>query len=225
MKRNLCFVFALCLAGMSASASTCETRVDAHQKASTPKRVEYCLTQEEIAEVQKPTAQVIYSSVSTNEPAPSAQVTTSGSGGYFHGDKYEITRGYVETTQFPEFQNEFPSEQMRQAQRQELSLPSYDNTPVANSVPTSAVVKKSKPEVLQTETKAGIRRRQSKPSRFMKQTFEEQSAVSESETVLPMASSEVSGNEEPNLTDDNVMPQQSYYDMTDNEETIPYGVN
>lgn len=56
------FVFSFTAAPLLAAASTCETRVDKHQDASTSERVEYCLTEDPAPE-ETPATEVVLSDV------------------------------------------------------------------------------------------------------------------------------------------------------------------
>lgn len=99
--------------------STCQTRVDAHQHASTPERVAYCLTQEIYPANSAPVPELIYAEISSRRPVKEVkQKEYTPSNSYFHGDKYAITRGYVGTYQFPEFHNATMSEQELAAMQQ-----------------------------------------------------------------------------------------------------------
>ena len=229
--------------------STCQTRVDAHQNATTPQRVEYCLTQEADPSLMMAQPELIYAQVSSHQPAKEPkQKEYSSANPYFNENKYTVMHGYVGTTQFPEFQNATISEQELAARRKvwlehEAALnraaaqPVY--VPTAQPVLTKPAV--TKPAVLVTETRAGLARRSTKPNRVMKQTVAvektivsstPQSVEKDTETTLeetpkPVQSQTVEQKTNPpdadelGLTLDNPYAQPT--DLTDADEMIPYG--
>ena len=107
MKKTFASFFVLFSAALPAvCASTCETRVDAHQDASTRQRVEYCLTPEKAAPVA-PGPEVVYYGVSsaapTNEAAADEKQRKQV---YFDKDGVALSQNYVDTSKFPSFTND-----------------------------------------------------------------------------------------------------------------------
>ena len=234
--------------------STCQTRVDAHQKATTPQRVEYCLTQEMDPATAVSQPELVYAQVSSHKPAvePKQKEYTS-SNPYFSEDKYTVMQGYVGTTQFPEFQNATLSEQEINARRKEwlknqsaLERTTYSATPqpvyVTTARPVLTKPALTKPTVSVVETKTGLARRSSKPQRVMKQTVvveKKEISVSTDDTLeeketgatpvvkedekIPVVAQE---KEQPSEDELGLMPDNPYAqpaDLTNSDETIPYG--
>ena len=114
MKNILTFLLFFTTAAVAA-ASTCETRVDSHQKATTKQRVDYCLTAEPepVAVSNKP--ELVYSSTYSQEATEQAPVKTTAKDGYFEEEKISIRRQYVGSQQFPAFKNDLLSEQEQAA--------------------------------------------------------------------------------------------------------------
>lgn len=83
------------------AVSTCETRVDRHQNASTRERVAYCLTPE--AEQPLPAGpELVYYGVSSNKPAPQTEEQpVSKKPVYFDKDGVQVAQDYVDTKNFP----------------------------------------------------------------------------------------------------------------------------
>ena len=204
------FILLLVFSSTVFAQSTCETRVDSHQKASTPQRVEYCLTQDVYSAPTEARPELIYSEVSSYQPAvQEKQKEYTSSNPYFKEDKYTITQGYVGTTQFPAFQNAIMSEQEiaanRQAWLEQQGALNPSVTPVAarptattTTTTTTTTTANTKPAVTKpavtkpavVETKAGITRRSTKPGRTMKQvakvektTSQETSSAQQTPTV------------------------------------------
>lgn len=102
--KKFIFLGTFCLTSFSLMAqSTCETRVDAHQAATTKQRVAYCLTPEYTAPNQANSG-LVFSSVS----APTGQATDkpaekpTAKAGYFQPQNYAVSREYVDSAQFPQ---------------------------------------------------------------------------------------------------------------------------
>ncbi len=116
MKNILVFISLLGLAPLL-HASTCETRVDSHQKASTLERTYYCLTPEQAApELPGPT--LIYENVTTKAPEnETVTETVPLKQEYYPQNEVSVTRGYVGTAYFPKWKNDIISEQERRAQQ------------------------------------------------------------------------------------------------------------
>lgn len=185
MRKELFLLSALLFSTAVFAQSTCQTRVDAHQKATTPQRVEYCLTQDAYPATTVSQPELVYAQVSSHQPAAEPQQKEyTSSNPYFNEDKYTVMRGYVGTTQFPEFQNATMSEQEMAAYRKawlerEAALnqaahpippqqPVYTTTATV-TYPTLTKPAVTKPAVSVVETKAGLSRRSAKPQRVMKQ--------------------------------------------------------
>lgn len=114
MKKPL-LILTVFTAAVAAQASTCETRVDSHPCATTPQRVDYCLTPE-TAVAEKDGPSVIVSSVTTKEPDTSTPETTSSlKQKYYNEEDMSVRHKYVGSTQFPQLKNDIPSERERQA--------------------------------------------------------------------------------------------------------------
>lgn len=92
--------------------STCETRVDSHQRASTSSRVAYCLNEPPTSPVDTPRHTVIYSEVDQYHPEIIEKKSYPVTGpAYFRGGSFEVNRNYVDTLRFPVFQNPTLSQQ------------------------------------------------------------------------------------------------------------------
>lgn len=116
MKKSL-LILTVFTAAVAAQASTCETRVDSHPNATTPQRVDYCLTPETAAAEQDGPS-VIYSSVTTREPDASApEKTSSRKQKYYNEDNMFVRHKYVGSAQFPQLKNDIQSEREIQAQQ------------------------------------------------------------------------------------------------------------
>lgn len=111
----------LLLAGATViqGASTCETRVDRHQNATTTQRVEYCLNDDPAAaEPEGP--ELVYYGVTAPDSKKQEKEGNGRSTQYFNGKKVRVNRDYVGTKTFPAFENDIPSEQAIIAQQQAM---------------------------------------------------------------------------------------------------------
>ncbi len=83
--------------------STCQTRVDAHQDATTKQRVAYCLTPEYTAPEHTHDG-LVFSTVSTPATPTSAKPSQrpTSKPGVFKAQDYTVTQEYVTSTQFPQ---------------------------------------------------------------------------------------------------------------------------
>jgi len=100
------------------AASTCETRVDHHQNATTAQRVEYCLNDDTaVAEPDGP--ELVYYGIKVSAPEKEKEGTGRETQ-YFNGKKVKVNRDYVGTQNFPVFENDIPSEQELIAQQQAM---------------------------------------------------------------------------------------------------------
>ena len=160
--------------------STCETRVDNNPGASAPQRVMYCLNEEDPYTVQPVAPRVLYTEVMLEEEKPrTTQTKTSDNNPYFKMDKYSVTRDYVGTAQFPEFQNSLLSEQeiwaanhpvQQQPQQTVMYVeetreqgPQWQEPVSYQTTTTTTTTKKKKSSV--KETRAGLSRRMKKAQR------------------------------------------------------------
>lgn len=191
MKKTFVTFCTLLLAWPVIAASTCETRVDAHQNASTRERVAYCLTPEAAA----PAAagpELVYYGVSSNTPAadetepaqPRKQV-------YFDKDGVAVNQDYVDTKKFPAFTNDTLSEQERLALEEAQKRAAADQ---AKKAATATAPKRlDTPSVLtekrmsSKETKAGLLARHKKPNRYLKQAAAEPAVEQQPEPQEPVA--------------------------------------
>lgn len=122
MKKTVLLV-SICLSSVYAVAqSTCETRVDAHPKATTLQRVHYCLTPEVGAPVQRAGENLVFSGISSRQgPAPKQEVEKpSARNGSFTPQKVEVVQHLVPTETFPQLTNEQLSEQEKLARQKAL---------------------------------------------------------------------------------------------------------
>lgn len=115
LMKNTCFVLGLCLyAGWTWAQSTCETRVDAHQQASTVQRVHYCLMNDQGgALVHNPA--MVFSGVSSPKEQPTVQPTKQDDSGArpgtFKPKQIGVSKVFVETRQFPKLDDGRVSQQ------------------------------------------------------------------------------------------------------------------
>lgn len=107
LMKNTCFVLGFCLcAGWTWAQSTCETRVDAHQQASTVQRVHYCLNGgQEDSSVTNPA--MVFSGVSSPKQQPTVQPTKQpdealARPGAFKPKRIRVSQEFVPTRQFPQ---------------------------------------------------------------------------------------------------------------------------
>lgn len=113
MKKTVILFCLLTSAGLAQAASTCETRVDKHQKATTLERVDYCLTPEALPEAPAG-PEVIYYNVTTKTPEQQpAEKQTPRKQKYYDQNDVAVEHSYVGSKRFPAFKNDIPSEQER----------------------------------------------------------------------------------------------------------------
>ena len=189
--RKTVFVLCACLAAASvwAAESTCETRVDAHQHATTSQRVAYCLTPSYDNTVNNPG--LVFSGVTFRRPATAEEAQRpTARNGHFKQENVSVTQNFVETRQFPKLTDGRVSEQEIWAQRraeyqgQQMAAQLANNTKCDLQEETTSSVMK--------ETPAGLRARSKKPGRRLKavSVAQDESSVLEPETtqeVVPMA--------------------------------------
>lgn len=103
MRKFLVSAVSCLLTIVTYAQSTCETRVDAHQQATTRQRVAYCLTQDAVA-TDASYSGLVFSGVSSHQPqaAQDTNERPTAKSGYYNSDKVTISRNYVATTQFPQ---------------------------------------------------------------------------------------------------------------------------
>lgn len=186
MKKILTLLFVTTTSAAYA-VSTCETRVDSHQKATTQQRVEYCLTEE--SETMAPVAgpELVYSSTYSRDPEIEESTKSTVRNGYFKENKVAIQHQYVGSRNFPAFTNDTLSEQERaeveQAYLNELEKqrnaaePEFVDAAAAKKATTQrAPARLDKPvkednlstALTQTQEQRGLQARQQKPKRIMK---------------------------------------------------------
>ena len=123
MKKTFISFLALMGAAGAWAQSTCETRVDAHQKATTNQRVNYCLNPDYGAQgPQGP--QLILSttdSYTVPQPAPARQVRPTAEKGVFEEADVEVTHSFVQTRQFPKWTDGRESEQYKREYREAMT--------------------------------------------------------------------------------------------------------
>ncbi len=183
MKKSFAFFIVFTAAALPAfCASTCETRVDKHQDATTLERAAYCLTPElePVEAAQSP--ELVYYGVSVNEPqdGDSAQNARRRQM-YFDKNGVAVSQDYVGTRQFPAFTNDTLSEQERlaleQAEKEALEKAQKEAEKKAATqrapLRTPSVLTEQEPEM----SKAQLAARKNKPKRFMKTPEPEQPAA------------------------------------------------
>lgn len=188
MKKTFAFFMLLNSAALPAfCASTCETRVDAHQEATTLERAAYCLTPEAEPAVLEAGSELVYYSVSDKAPEKQPQQDARYKQKYFDKDGVAVAQDYVGTKNFPAFVNTTLSEQERlaweQAQKEALEKAQAEAEKKAaekreaekktaeKQVPLLApsVLTEVEPEMSMAQLAA----RQNKPKRFMKAPVQE----------------------------------------------------
>lgn len=179
MKKTFAIFFMLSTAALPAfcAVSTCETRVDRHQTATTRERVAYCLTPE-AEQPLPPGPELVYYGISTNKPAPETEETpVSKKPVYFDKDGVQVAQDYVDTKKFPAFTNDVLSEQERLALEQAAKEEAARQAKLAASAQAPKRLAESAsltaPSVLAEEEEQGLLARQKKPKRFMKAVAQE----------------------------------------------------
>ena len=125
LMKNTCFVLGFCLcAGWTWAQSTCETRVDAHQKASTVQRVHYCLNGEQ-ADPSVTNPAMVFSGVSSPKQQPAVQPTKQpdealARPGAFKPKRFQVSKEFVPTRQFPKLDDGRASQQEIYAKQKAL---------------------------------------------------------------------------------------------------------
>ena len=193
MKKTFASFFVLFSAALPAfCASTCETRVDAHQDATTRQRVQYCLTPEQAAPVA-PGPEVVYYGVSSAKPADaSTEAEKQRKQVYFDKDGVAVSQNYVDTSKFPAFTNDTLSEQekiaLEEAQKKQALLQAEQQAKAAQEKPARTMSAEQK-VTLANETKAGLLARQTKAKRYMKEVAQqpEPDELAQAYSVTPQA--------------------------------------
>lgn len=171
MKKTFVTFFMFSLAALPAlAASTCETRVDSHQDATTKQRVAYCLTPEAEAPAA-PGPALVYYGVSGSKPAEEPkQEEEERKPVYFDKDGVAVTQQFVDSDNFPPFENDRLSVQDRLAAREMGKEEAAKSTSCCEDNMLASAQNDAWNEIFNNETAAGREARQTKPRRFMKET-------------------------------------------------------
>ena len=194
MKKTFASFFVFFSAALPAfCASTCETRVDAHQDASTLQRVQYCLTPEQV-QPAAPGPEVVYYGVSSVQPdASSTETEQQRKQVYFDKDGVAVSQNYVDTSKFPAFTNDTLSEQekiaLEEAQKKQALLEAEQAAKASQAKPARTMTA-DKQVTLANETKSGLLARQTKAKRYMKEVVPQQpepDELAQAYSVTPQA--------------------------------------
>ena len=169
MKKSL-LLFTIFTAAVAAQSSTCETRVDSHPKATTPQRVDYCLTTDPVVVPETDKPKVILSDVITKTPDTdeSAQ-TASLEQKYYNNEDLFVRHKYVGSPRFPQFKNDIQSEREIKEQQE------------AQSVPAKKTATQNQPALVmnssetQEKTSSAPVKNEQKPARTLKNTAQKES--------------------------------------------------
>ncbi len=189
--KNTLILISLFVAATAAQASTCETRVDSHQKATTLERADYCLTPDKAAP-QDPGPTLIYESVTTNAPdKETAQKSAPLKQTYYPQDEVQVARGYVSTDRFPQLKNDIPSQRELQEEQQAKAAEAKKETSQQKpartmSSPSDGVQKTAESAVTETEDKRSVKDER-KPARTMAAVPATMMQQIESEIIAPSA--------------------------------------
>lgn len=164
--------------------STCETRVDSHQKATTRERVDYCLN-EPVAPAEANGSELIYYGVTSGKIEEKEVTPSKNKNPYFEPKKVSVSGSYVGTDHFPAFKNDTLSEQelaaLRAQQEQAYAAGYAAGQKAAQQQTQTPAPKTTKPAVISkaaekvsTETKKGLAMRQTKPKRELRGTVKEE---------------------------------------------------
>ena len=179
----------LFLVGCTASAwaqSTCETRVDAHQKATTRQRVNYCL-QPDYGAGYTHGPQLVYSSVDyyTVPQADAKPIRVTAKQGVFDNADVEVTRSFVQTRQFPKFTDGRVSEQYKREYQEALA----SGPEIAREAVSLTECEPQGDTVLPSdETSSGLKTRRTKPGRRWVQAAQVTPVEMETDTVEEISS-------------------------------------
>ena len=228
MKKTVLITSVFCLAVTTHAQSTCETRVDAHQKASTSQRVEYCLyPQNDASGLHNPG--LVFSGVSSpdlTEPQRE-QTRPTARNNDFKPEEVGLSQSFVPTRTFPKVTDGRVSEQEKMAKRKALeegrqaALETIAQNPceLPEEVFEEKAVLEQKNKVV--ETAAGIRARNRKPGREM--IWKEEENNEATPAMVPTPQTPLGGsefNEELSATTDVAAP--ATYDPYTPQE-IPVG--
>ena len=156
------FVFSLAAVPVFAAASTCETRVDKHQGATTAERVEYCLTEEPAAETQDVTEVILSDVYSVQYPQPKAKKSAPQQEETKIYSKEPVSMEYLDRDDYPAFRNDI--------------LPSFSDEQ-AHKTAMEAIAS-------HTETKAKTGKKSlKKPARTMKAAQPQETAPAVTDTA------------------------------------------
>lgn len=169
MKKTV-LLLSVCLSSVYAAAqSTCETRVDAHPKATTLQRVNYCLTPDQAAPAPRAAEDLVFSGVTTRGVPQTQQdpVRPSARKGSFTPDQVAVVQNLVPTQSFPKLTNEQLSEQEKLARQKALEeerAKMEAEFAKANLATVSNPAAGVQPPAVQ-ETPRGLQARHQKPGR------------------------------------------------------------
>ncbi len=227
MKKTVLITSIFCLALATRAQSTCQTRVDAHQKATTSQRVEYCLyPQNDTSGVHNPG--LVFSGVSSpnlTEPERD-QTRPTARNNAFKPEEVGLSQSFVPTRTFPKITDGRVSEQEKMEKRKALEegrqaaqeTLAQNPCEIPEGVFEENAVLEQKSAVI--ETSAGIRARNRKPGREMieEEDNSEATPATASAPQIPLSESEF--NEDLGATADATAPI-SYDSYTPQE--IPVG--
>ena len=191
------FFFLISLLMMSVAAhavSTCETRVDKHQEATTKERVNYCLTPQLAPVPESDVPDLVYYGVINKKPTTKKENTSSRGPGSFEGKDLSVHRNYVGTEQFPELENDIRGEKELKELRERTELAQAEASQRLSGVKGSFALEKpqrqeapaAQPQVIIKNDAKGISARMHKPGRMMRENAPEEETV----TATPEADDE-----------------------------------
>lgn len=168
------------------AASTCETRVDSHPKATTLERVDYCLTPEK----EGPKAagpEVIYTGITDKTPEKTrAEKNTPLKQKYYDEESVEISHGYVGTSRFPVLKNDILSERELQEKQAQEALQDKPAEKPTRKMKTKKT--KTQTQVTKTQTTT-VTANAKKPARTM--TSVQETVVETTTTQEPAAPTDI----------------------------------
>ncbi len=169
MKKTVLLI-SVCLSSVCAAAqSTCETRVDAHPKATTLQRVNYCLTPDPVAPAPRAGEDLVFSGV-TPRGVPQTQqapARPSARKGSFAPGQVEVVQNLVPTQSFPKLTNAQLSEQEKRDRQKALEeeRAKMEAEFAKASVATVSTPAAETKTVVSQETPRGLQARHKKPGR------------------------------------------------------------
>ena len=193
MKRIFLFFCAGILATTASAQSTCLTRVDAHQQATTKERISYCLSPDTVQGTANNSG-VIFSGVSLRQVPVSyvEEQKPTATNGYFKEDQVTVSKNFVSTQRFPQLTESRMSVQEQLAQLKQQAQPTL--SPVQTACPDGTCVTQTAPVAGQTnaqqfrrvtETISGLRARQKKPGRRLLQQVQPVQESAADTVLLP----------------------------------------